>query len=141
MFNPRPGPRQRSGPSPRLRPDVAAWLDTFGRFELDPVSSGIDPMSVGAYFGELSTYAAADPDAFLAELEAAVAGDDGGFAVFGAASLVWRTVHDAPDRPAARPLLEAGLDFKLARGLRSEYFSADERILLGRRDQTHRSQL
>jgi hypothetical protein len=47
-----------------------------------------------------------------------VRGDQGGFATFGAASLTWELFGDKALRlPAALPLIDAGIQFKLARGL------------------------
>lgn len=112
---------------------MSDWLEKFGRYELDPFDSRIDGMEIVTRFDGLRDYAIADPGRFLAELEAAVAGDDGGFATFGAARLVWQMLDDALDRPAAQRLLEAGLDFKLDRGLRPESLNNNERTLLHRR--------
>ncbi|MGI5239767.1 hypothetical protein [Dactylosporangium sp. CA-139066] len=112
---------------------MAGWLEKFGRYTLGPFDSRVDGMEVVTRFDELRDYATADPDGFLAELQAVIAGDDGGFATYGAACLVWQMLDYCLWRPAALPLLDAGLDFKLDRGLRPEMFSADERTRLAER--------
>ena len=95
------------------------WLELLGRYEFDPMTSGLDG-------GEIATRcvvpfledAQADPDGFLADLRALVAADRGGFATFGAARLVWELFSRKALRlPAAWPLIDAGIEFKRARGL------------------------
>jgi len=94
-------------------------LELLGRHGLDPFTSGIDsgeiwPDSIAPFLQD----AHADPDGFLSDLHALVAADHGGFATFGASRLVWELYGgEALDNPAAWPLIDAGINFKRARGL------------------------
>ncbi|MGI5243748.1 hypothetical protein [Dactylosporangium sp. CA-139066] len=111
------------------------FLDRFGRFELDPVNSGIDAATLwGERVSALYDYSVRDREAFLAALAAEVAGDQGGFATFGAARVVWEMLgKDALDTPSAWPLIEAGIAFKQARGLSSLHLTGYEQEHLQRR--------
>jgi hypothetical protein len=94
-------------------------MEQFGRYEFDPQGSGINDIDIWSqYMGPFYEYATADPDGFLTELRAVVADDRGGFATFGAARLVWEMFSDrCLQIPGALPLVDAGIDFKIARGL------------------------
>ncbi|GAA4263580.1 hypothetical protein [Dactylosporangium darangshiense] len=118
---------------PRFPADIASWLENFGRYTLDIHHSGVDGMAVVTRFDALRDYATTDPDGFLVELRTVVAGDDGGFATFGAACLVWQMLDDCLEMPAALPLIDAGLDFKLERGLPPGMFNANEMLRLAQR--------
>jgi len=109
-------PRKRSS---RFPTDMLRRLELLGRYELDPRSSGIDAAEIHpTCVAPFLTDAQADRDGFLTDLHALVAGDQGGFATFGAARLVWEFWSGEAVRiPAALPLIDAGIDFKLARGL------------------------
>lgn len=97
---------------------MAAWLETFGRNSLDTRSSGIDASTLADRLWLFRDYADSDPEGFLTELRAVVAGDRGGFATFGAARLVWEMYGGgAPRIPAASPLIDAGIEFVLSRDL------------------------
>src|SRR5205823_7955744 len=108
----------RARPS-RFPPDMLRRLELFGRYELDPQTSGIDagevwPTCMAPFVDDAS----ADRDGFLTDLHTLVAGDHGGFATFGAARLVWELHSGAAlTIPAAWPLIDAGIEFKRARGL------------------------
>ncbi|KAB1929194.1 hypothetical protein [Micromonospora noduli] len=94
------------------------WLETFGRYSLDVHGSGIDGGDMWDRFGELHRHATRDQDGFLTALRAVVAGDQGGFATFGAARLAWEMYGgDTLRIPAALPLIDAGIEFKRSRGL------------------------
>ncbi|HZN74174.1 MAG TPA: hypothetical protein VFC00_21100 [Micromonosporaceae bacterium] len=94
------------------------WLEIFGRYSLDMQHSGIDGGDMWERLGPLHEYATSDRAGFLAELQAVVAGDQGGFATFGAARLVWEMYSgDSLHIPAALPLIDAGIEFKCSRGL------------------------
>ena len=123
----------RRTPRPRFPADIVAWLEQFGRYTLDVHHSGVDAMFVVTRFDAYREYAAADPDGFLVELRDVVAGDDGGFATYGAACLVWQMLDDCLQRPAALPLIDAGLDFKLDRGLSPGMYNGNERQRLAQR--------
>jgi hypothetical protein len=97
---------------------MVRWLELFGRYSFDVQHSGIDGDDMWRRFGPLHEYATSDRDGFLAELHGVVAGDQGGFATFGAARLVWEMYSgDCLHIPAALSLIDAGIEFKLARGL------------------------
>jgi hypothetical protein len=97
---------------------MSRWLETFGRYSLDAQHSRIDGSTIWDRFGPLHEYATGDRDGFLAELHAVVAGDQGGFTTFGAARLVWEMYSgDSLRIPAALALIDAGIEFKLSRGL------------------------
>ncbi len=108
----------RRPPRSRLPADMVRWLETFGRFTLDAFHSGIDSDGMWNRFGPLHEYATSDRDGFLAELHAIVAADQGGFVTLGAARLVWEMYsEDCLAIPAALSLVDAGIEFKLSRGL------------------------
>ncbi|ROO61556.1 hypothetical protein EDC02_3496 [Micromonospora sp. Llam0] len=94
------------------------WLDRFGRFSLDPQGSGVDVDETVNRLGALYGHATSDPDGFLGGLLALVQRDRGGFATYGAARLAWEMYSSEAFRmPAALPLIDAGIRFKLSRGL------------------------
>ena len=98
--------------------DMLRWLETFGRYSLDAHHSGIHDNDMWSRLGPLHQYATSDRESFLAELQTVVAGDQGGFATFGAARLVWEMYSGECLRiPAALPLIDAGIEFKRSRGL------------------------
>ena len=108
----------RRSPGSRLPADTLRWLETFGRYSFDMQHSGIDGGDMWNRLGPLHEYATSDREGFLAELRAVVAGDQGGFATFGASRVVWEMYSgEALKIPAALPLIDAGIDFKLSRGL------------------------
>jgi|KBSSwiStaDraftv2_1062776.scaffolds.fasta_scaffold651322_2 hypothetical protein len=105
-------------PRSRFPADMVRWLEIFGRHSLDPQRSGIDGGDLWSRLAPLHEYCGSDREGFLAELAAVVAGDRGGFATFGAARVVWEMFSgEALNIPAALPLIDAGIEFKLARGL------------------------
>ena len=98
--------------------DMLRWLDRFGRFSFDPMGSGVETDEIMDRLGSLYEYATSDPDGFIGELSALVQRDRGGFATYGAASLMWEMYSgEALRMPAALPLIDAGIEFKLSRGL------------------------
>ncbi|BCJ73765.1 hypothetical protein CS0771_33090 [Catellatospora sp. IY07-71] len=105
-------------PRPRLPADMPQLLETFGRYWLDEHHSGIDGGELWSRLGKLYEYARSDRTGFLRELGAITAADRGGFATLGAARLVWEFFDsDARRDPATLPFIDAGIEFKLARGL------------------------
>jgi hypothetical protein len=127
----------RRTPRSRFPADMARWLDTFGRYSFDPQNSGVDGSAIWNSFGPLHAYATSDRDGFLAELRALVADDTGGFATFGAARLVWEMYGgDCLQIPAALPLIDAGIDFKLSRGLPRTMFTGYESQRLAEREES-----
>ncbi|MET8195516.1 hypothetical protein ABZU22_17035 [Micromonospora sp. NPDC005222] len=108
----------RRPPSSPFPDDMVRWLDLFGRYSFDVHGSGIDDSSMWERVGSLYRYATSDREGFLAALGDLVADDQGGFATFGAARLVWEMFSgDALTMPAALPLIDAGIAFQAARGL------------------------
>lgn len=103
----------------RFPSDMLARMDLFGRYEFDPQNSGIGSTNIYETcvipFLEGSK---ADPEGFLTDLFAVIAKDRAGFPTYGAARLVWELYSGECLRiPAALPLIDAGIDFKRARGL------------------------
>lgn len=94
-------------------------MELFGRYELDPRASGLDSSEIWPVCVAPFVQAATDDrDGFLTDLHALVATDQGGFATFGVARLVWELIgREALSTPAAWPLIDAGIEFKRARGL------------------------
>jgi hypothetical protein len=86
---------------------------------LDPQNSGIDGgVVVTTCIAPFYEDSQADREGFLTDLLAAIAHDQGGFATFGAARLVWELYGgDCLRIPAALPLVDAGIEFKRLRGL------------------------
>lgn len=113
-----------------------ALLEHFGRYAFDSHGSGIDGSDMWNYYiAPFADFARADPDGFLAELRTLVADDQGGFATFGAARLTWEFYGgECLKMPAALPLIDAGIDFKLARGLPSLRLTGYEQQRLHERE-------
>ena len=107
--------------------DTLKRMEVFGRFEFD-CDSGIDNPDI--YDESVAPYRAdakADPDRFFTELAAVIAGDEGGFATFGAARLVWEIFdRQALTMPGALPIVDAGIDFMVARRLPTAHFNGYE---------------
>ncbi|MEV0006397.1 hypothetical protein AB0H28_29515 [Micromonospora sp. NPDC050980] len=112
------------------------WLEVFGRYSFDVHNSGIDGDDMWNRLGPLHEYATRDREGFLSALRDLVAGDQGGFATFGAARLVWEMYSgDALHISSALPLIDAGIEFKKSRGLPTLMFTGYE---MQRLDQTRR---
>jgi len=117
----------RRRPRSRFPADMAAWLQTFGRYRLDQTTSRVGGAGLWERIGPLYEDAKTDPDGFLADLAVVVAGDRGGFATLGAAGVVWELFGaDALEIPAALPLIDAGIAMKTARGLPGLAFTGYE---------------
>jgi len=111
-----------SRPTPSRFPvDMQQRLERFGRYQLDPIGSGITSdvfTTCVVPFVDYVNAGEAEQEDFLRELHAVVAADPGGFASYGAASLTWELFGENALRlPAALPLIDGGIEFKLARGL------------------------
>jgi hypothetical protein len=115
--------------------DMIQRLETFGRFEFDARTSGIDSGNIfNDCVAPFFDAALQDPASFCTGLRTVINNDQGGFATFGAARLVWEILGEAAlSTPAARPLIEAGLDFKLSRGLSTWHLTGHENQLLHQR--------
>lgn len=115
----------RTGTPSRFPSDMRQRLELFGRYELDPMGCGLSGDVSTDCIIPLVDYIEADPaeqDGMLRDLHTVVAGDQGGFATYGAARLAWELFGDkALEMPVALPLIDAGIAFKLARGLPPAY--------------------
>jgi hypothetical protein len=102
----------------RFPPDMLRRLAVLGRFELDHVTSGIEPSDVWAScivpFLEDAT---ANPEGFITELRDVLDGETGGFATYGATRLISELLDWKVRTPEALALLDAGIAFKRERGL------------------------
>src|SRR5262245_47578919 len=119
----------------RFPREMLRWLEDFGRFSLDVHLSGIDAAEVSSGLPALYEYAIGDRQRFLAELQALVTADQGGYATYGAARLVWEMYgSECLHIPAALPLIDAGIEFKRSRGLIPGMFTGYERERLAQID-------
>lgn len=113
--------RSADGDAPARFPgDMLQRLEQFGRHQFSPYSGVTSDVFTRCVvpFVDYVNADEADQEAFLRDLRAVVAGDQGGFATYGAASLTWELFGEKSLRlPAALPLIDAGIAFKLARGL------------------------
>ena len=110
-------------------------LELYGRFEYDRQSSGIDGSSMWTdCIQPFADDARADPEGFSADLLALIAGERTGFATFGAYRVAFEILFDGYlEHPSAVRLMDAGIDFKLARGLAPLHFNGFERSRLEQR--------
>jgi len=120
----------------RFPSDMLRRMDLLGRYQLGSHASGIDGEEIWPHciapFAQVSN---ADRDGFLRDLRAVAAEDQGGFATLGVACLVWELYGgEALTVPAALPLIDAGIDFKLARGLPTASLTGYEMKRLIQRD-------
>lgn len=117
----------RRRPRSRFPADMAGWLETFGRHRLDQMTSRVGGAGLWERLGPLYAEAKADPEGFLGDLAAFVAGDRGGFMTLGAAGVVWEIFgEEALRMPAALVLVDAGIAMKQARGLPDRAFTGYE---------------
>lgn len=102
----------------RFPRDMVARLEMMGRYEMDPMTSGIDSSQIAqeCIIPYLSQ-AQADPEGFTADLRDVVAGDTGGFATYGASRLVWELLSSRCRTVGALDLLDAAIAFKRTMGL------------------------
>jgi hypothetical protein len=129
----------RRPPRSRFPADTLQWLDVYGRHELDRVGSGIEPAALSEGLLLLWAEARRDPDGFLADLNALVADDRGGFATIGAAEVVWPVFDsETPMHPLALALIDAGIAVKQGRNLPDLMFPPRERIRIDELRGTHR---
>jgi len=101
---------------------MLAELERFGRYSLDSFSSGVDVSKFWEIMGPMVRDFNANPDVYISELDAVIANDKGGFATFGAARLMFEVFgSECLSVPAALPLIDAGIEFKAARGQTQMY--------------------
>ena len=121
--------RRDAGPRPGPFPaDMLQRMDLFGRYEFDSFDGGIEGDGIWPYcVCPFLEFAQADPDGFLIALRSVVRGHEDSFATYGAARLVWELLGvEGIRRPTALPLVDAGIDFKMARDLPLPRFAPDE---------------
>lgn len=95
----------------RLPADIVAKMETFGRFEFDPVGSGFDAGYIWTQLvAPLLPAAQADSAGFLRELAGAVL-PVGGWAVYGGSHLVKELLSGDLDDPSYHAMMAASLDF------------------------------
>lgn len=115
----------RTGTPSRFPSDMQQRLELFGRYQFDPMGSGVKSDVFTTCVIPFVDYIQADQaeqENFLRDLYDVVVADRGGFATYGAASLTWELFGEAALRlPAAQPLIDAGIAFKLARGFPPAY--------------------
>ena len=91
-------------------------LDRLGRFKIDPMNSGIDWSGVlQDCIAAFHERARADPDEFLAGLLLVVEQDRGGFATYGASTLIHELVPESANSEVGRALLDRAIDFNRRR--------------------------
>jgi len=119
----------------RFPADTMQRLELYGRYEYDRYSSGIDNSDMWSdCIQPFYDDARADPEGFSAALLALITGERGGFATFGASRLIFELMSDKYlDHPGAVRIMDAGIDFKLARGLTLDHFTGFERDRLEQR--------
>jgi hypothetical protein len=103
----------------RFPRDMLRRLEILGRFEMDPVGSGIDANQVSQCVMPFYEDAKADPDGFLADLRVLSASDASGFARYGASRLVFELLGHEARTDDALAMLDAAIAFKRERGLPS----------------------
>lgn len=113
--------RAPGSPQARFPGDMLHRLEQLGRHALDPMGRGasvdVNSFCVIPFAGYIQADET-EQERFLRDLYAVVASDRGGFATYGAARLAWELFGGKVLRlPAALPLIDAGIRFKLARGL------------------------
>jgi hypothetical protein len=93
-------------------------LDRLGRCKIDIINCGIDWNEVIknciAPFYEQAIH---DPDKFISELMLLTDADSGGFATYGASSLMFELVPDSAKTGVGLALLDRAIEFKIRRGL------------------------
>jgi hypothetical protein len=102
-----------TGPSDRNLPsNIVSMMEQFGRFEFDPMGTGIiDAGSVwGSLIAPLMPYAQSDTTGFLRALADAVL-PAGGWAVYGGERLVKEVLSGDLDDPSYAAMLTAALNF------------------------------
>lgn len=107
--------------------DMLERLDRLGRSKIDIMHGGVDWSEVVrnciAAFHEQAT---ADPDKFLSDLTRVIESDTGGFATYGASSLMLELVPESRRTAAGGALLDHAIEFKLRRGLPLSSFTGYE---------------
>lgn len=108
----------RRGPMAPFPSDMRQRLDRLGRCKIDMMNAGIDwPEVVRNCIAAFHEQAVADPDRFLSDLQHVIEQDSGGFATYGAASLMYELVPESVRSEAGAMLVDLAIQFKLRRGL------------------------
>jgi hypothetical protein len=118
--------RRRTPASP-FPADMLDRLDRLGRCKIDMMNSGIDwPEVVTNCIAAFHEQADADPDRFLSDLQHTIERDSGGFATYGAASLMYELVPESIRSEAGVRLVDLAIKFKRQRGLPISSFNGYE---------------
>ena len=117
----------RREPASPFPDDMLQRLERLGRSKIDIINSGIDwPEVVKNCIAPFHEQAVADPGKFLSDLTRVIAQDTGGFATYGAVSLMYELVKDSARTAAGAALADRGVEFKLQRGLTLSSFTSYE---------------
>jgi hypothetical protein len=93
-------------------------LDRLGRCKIDMMNAGIDwPEVVTNCIAAFHEQAVTDPGRFLSDLQHVIDQDSGGFATYGAASLMYELVPENIHSEAGALLVDLAIKFKRQRGL------------------------
>jgi hypothetical protein len=114
--------------------DMLERLDRLGRSKIDIMGSGVDwPDVVKNCIAAFYEQAMADPDKFLSDLTRLTEDDTGGFATYGAVSLMIELIPESRRTEVGGALLDRAIEFKIRRGLPLSSFIGYE---LARYDET-----
>lgn len=98
--------------------DMLERLDRLGRSKIDILHSGTDGFEIERNcIAEFYEQATADPDKFVSDLTSVIENDTGGFATYGASSLMLELVPESRQTTAGGALLDRAIEFKLRRHL------------------------
>lgn len=98
--------------------DMLQRLDRLGRCKIDMMNSGVDWSEVlNNCIAPFHPQAVADPDRFLSSLLHVIEKESGGFATYGAASLMYELASESIHSDAGTTLVDLAIRFKRQRGL------------------------
>lgn len=98
--------------------DMRRRLDRLGRCKMDMMNSGIDwPGVINECIVPFHEQAAGDPGKFVSDLMQVIDNDTGGFATYGAASLMYELAPGIVRTEAGAVLVDRAIEFKRRRGL------------------------
>ncbi len=116
--------RNQGSPFPS---DMLQRLDRLGRCKLDMMTAGVDWAEViHNCIAPFHPQAVADPDKFLSDLLHVIEEDSGGFATYGAASLMYELASERTHSEAGARLVDLAIRFKIQRGLPVGSFTGHE---------------
>jgi hypothetical protein len=116
--------RERGSPFPS---DMLQRLDRLGRCKIDMIDSGVDWAEVlRNCIAPFRPQAVTDPDKFLSDLLHVIEKDAGGFATYGAASLMYELASESIHSETGATLVDLAIRFKRQRGLPASSFTGYE---------------